>query len=154
MFGNSNDTFLLIVGDSGQSGVPELLSLREAYPHRVIIEQKYSFELARDVVSGSDILLMPSRYEPCGLTQLIAMRFGTLPIVRRTGGLADTVIDGETGFTFGPPTATALHDTILRYLGSEQRWDNMRRQAMKADYSWTSSARRYIQLYEEVHAGE
>lgn len=97
---------------------------------------------------------MPSRYEPCGLTQMIALRYGTLPIVRRTGGLADTVRDGETGFIFDDPTTTALHSALARWINATKAYEAMRRRAMTTTYSWTSTAEQYIRLYNEVHERE
>ena len=143
---------LIAVGDGDCT--EGLHTLTREFPNRVALDRNYRYALARDVVSGSDGLLMPSRYEPCGLTQLIAMRYGTLPIVRHTGGLADSVVDGKTGFTFEKPTVSALREVIRRFIEAKDQWKSMSFQAMNTDYSWTNSAQKYIQLYEEVHAGE
>jgi starch synthase len=145
---------LIVVGDGDGESAKSLLALADKFPGRVSFNRKYSYVLAQDVVSGSDALLMPSRYEPCGLTQLIAMRYGTLPIVRQTGGLADTVIDGENGYTFKEPTSDAVRQVLRRFLDSQQEWSKLRRRSMKADHSWTNSAKQYIELYEEVHSYE
>ena len=77
---------------------------------------RYDAALAPLVYAGSDLFLMPSRFEPCGLGQMIAMRYGTVPVVRATGGLADTVQEGDTGFTFGPYTVDAFWDALVRGL--------------------------------------
>jgi starch synthase len=105
------------------------------------------------------MLIVPSRFEPCGLTQLYALRYGTLPVVRRTGGLADTVADVDdapdigTGFTFSEPRSAALLSALQRAfnLYSEpQKWRTVQHQAMKQDFGWRASAGRYRQLYREL----
>ena len=99
---------------------------------------------------------MPSRYEPCGLTQLYAMRYGTPPIVRRTGGLADTVVDIDevptrgTGVLFGPPTASALADAIERTIATwtdKPRWRAMQRRGIAQDFGWERGAAAYREVY-------
>jgi starch synthase len=103
---------------------------------------------------------MPSRQEPCGLTQIYALRFGTLPVVRKTGGLADTVIDASpenlsnltaTGFSFEPENAWVLGETINRactlYRENPRLWTEVQRRAMKQDFSWATSAGHYFDLY-------
>ena len=100
---------------------------------------------------------MTSRYEPCGLTRLSALRYGTLPIVRATGGLRDTVRDGETGFTFDEPAPDALSDAVERLLQAytdQPRWQAMCAAARAEDFSWTRSALRYAELYAEVHRAQ
>ena len=104
-------------------------------------------------------MLVPSRFEPCGLTQLYALRYGTVPLVRRVGGLADTVLDAgnaagvgaeATGFVFGPATAQALADAITRAVGRFQvpaQWQALVRQGMAQDFSWSSAAEKYLALY-------
>lgn len=117
---------------------------------------RFDERLAHKIYAGSDIFLMPSLFEPCGLGQLIAMRYGTVPVVRRTGGLADTVADcdenGERGdgFVFGEPTSVALGDAVGRALAAYRdagRWDGLVRRAMRADHSWERSAGEYAELY-------
>ncbi|HEY6838707.1 MAG TPA: glycogen/starch synthase, partial [Geobacteraceae bacterium] len=106
--------------------------------------------LAPKVYAGADIFIMPSRYEPCGLGQLIALRYGTVPVVRRTGGLADTVSDGVTGFVFDDYTAAALGDAVKRALSAyEDRtaWEALVRRGMRCDFSWPQSAAKYEALY-------
>jgi starch synthase len=94
---------------------------------------------------------MPSRFEPCGLGQLIAMRYGTVPVVRATGGLADTVQDMLTGFTFGEYSAAAFWQTLQRaiyiYNVDQDSWRSLQRNGMSADFSWERSAVGYQQLY-------
>ena len=109
--------------------------------------------------AGADVILVPSRFEPCGLTQLYALRYGTLPLVRRVGGLADTVVDANaaslaegkaTGFAFEEDSPQALMSVALRaidLLRQQQLWQRMMRQAMAEDFSWEAAARQYVALY-------
>ncbi|MGH2523916.1 MAG: glycogen synthase, partial [Anaerolineales bacterium] len=112
----------------------------------------YAADLAPLIYGGSDIFLMPSRFEPCGLGQLIAMRYGSVPVVRATGGLADTVQDGVTGFTFNEysPDAfwNALQRTLYIYNVDQASWRALQQNGMTADFSWQRSALGYLQLYE------
>jgi starch synthase len=112
----------------------------------------YDAALAQLIYGGSDLFLMPSRFEPCGLSQLIAMRYGSLPVVRATGGLADTVQDALTGFTFNEYSPAAFWEALQRalyiYHVDRDSWRGMQRSAMTQDYSWEHSARGYQQLYE------
>jgi starch synthase len=107
--------------------------------------------------AGSDVFVMPSRAEPCGLTQMYAMRYGTPPLVRATGGLIDTVsqfvegADAGTGFVFGDATAQALSDTLgwacATYYDRPAEFKAMRLRGMRQDFSWRRSAERYVDLY-------
>ena len=105
---------------------------------------------ARRIFAGSDFTLMPSRFEPCGLSQMYAQRFGSLPIGHRTGGLAETIVDGETGFLFDGVSAPGFLGSLCRAFstfGMKDRLDHMRRSAMAQGFSWTNSARSYAALY-------
>lgn len=112
----------------------------------------YNAGLAPLLYAGSDIFLMPSLFEPCGLGQMIAMRYGSVPVVRATGGLADTVKDGHTGFTFQDYSSDAFWETLSRaiyvYNIDRPRWRNIQMNGMRADFSWERSAKGYQQLYE------
>jgi starch synthase len=112
----------------------------------------YDADLAPLIYGGSDVFLMPSLFEPCGLGQLIAMRYGSVPVVRATGGLADTVHDGVTGFTFLTSTAedfwNALAQGLYIYRADPESWQALQRHGMTGDYSWETSARAYQQVYE------
>ncbi len=112
----------------------------------------YAADLAPLIYGGSDMFLMPSRFEPCGLGQLIAMRYGSVPVVRATGGLADTVQDGVTGFTFNAYSSDAfwqaLQRSIFIYNVDRPAWRAIQRNGMAADFSWQRSALGYQQLYE------
>jgi len=116
----------------------------------ISLQIRYDEGLAHRIYAGADGLLMPSRFEPCGLSQLIGMRYGSLPIVRAVGGLADTVTEGVTGFLFREPTAKALRAVLDRTLAvwSTPEWARMVQAAMAHDSSWQASARQYLRLYE------
>ena len=126
---------------------------------RIAIRTGFDNALARRIYAGADMFLMPSRYEPCGLGQMISMRYGTIPIVRRTGGLADTVVEARparrtgTGFGFAEPTARALLEAATRALAAYREpalWRQLQRNAMPQDFSWPASAREYVALYRKA----
>ncbi len=112
----------------------------------------YDVELAQLIYGGSDLFLMPSLFEPCGLGQMIAMRYGSVPVVRATGGLADTVRDGVTGFTFNNYSAEdfwhALRGALYIYRHDPESWRAVQLRGLAGDFSWDTSARAYQQLYE------
>ena len=122
------------------------------YPQRAAAVLSYDPALAPLMYAGGDVFVMPSRFEPCGLGQLIAMRYGCVPVVRATGGLADTVQDGVTGFTFGPYERGAFLEALQRaiavYRTAPDQWRAIQRRGMEQDFSWAASARRYQQVYE------
>jgi starch synthase len=131
----------------------------ESYRGRVGAMIGYDESLAHLIYAGSDIVLVPSRFEPCGLTQLYALRYGALPLVRRVGGLVDTVVDANastladgiaTGFAFDDDSSPALMSTIGRattLFGQREIWQRMIRRAMTRDFSWASAARQYSAIY-------
>ena len=133
-----------------------------AYPGRVAVRIGYDEAFAHRLIGGADLILVPSRFEPCGLTQLYGLRYGCLPLVRRVGGLADTVVDADeealrlgnaTGFSFGPDTPAALEQAIARALAlyrDPPRWLSVMRSAMARDFSWASAAEQYIALYRRL----
>ncbi|MFH1114489.1 MAG: glycogen synthase GlgA [Pseudomonadota bacterium] len=132
-------------------------------PDKTGIFLTYDDELAHKIFAGSDMLLVPSRYEPCGLNQLYALKYGAVPIVRSTGGLEDTVeeydpdLDVGTGFKFVPQDPPALESTILKavdvYLNKPEPWKRLMIRGMSRDFSWTRSAKEYIRLYEKAVEG-
>ena len=134
-----------------------LQQLAAAFPGRVAVTTQFSDALEHELMAGGDFLLMPCQYEPCGLTQMRAQRYGTLPVVRRVGGLADTVEDGTTGFVFDEYGAEPLLGAALRALDAwrnpEER-DRLRREAMGRDFSWERSVERYLSVYRRVLSGE
>jgi starch synthase len=122
-------------------------------PGRVAVRFGYDEKLAHRLQGGGDVVLVPSRFEPCGLTQMYGLRYGTLPLVRRTGGLADTVRDGETGFVFDAATPAAFAEAWRRAAAAfadRNRWRAMQRRAMRVDVSWRGSAERYLALYRSL----
>ncbi len=131
--------------------------------HRGTLSLTLGFDaaLAQRIYAASDMFLMPSRFEPCGLGQLISFRYGTVPVVRSVGGLADTVRDADadarrgTGFAFGDYAAAALGDAVRRAIRAyrdEARWSALRERVMRLDHSWTASAKRYVEMYEAARA--
>ncbi len=146
---------------SGDSPIENRLrEFSQRYPKRISVTLAFSEPLSHQIIAGSDLLLMPSRFEPCGLTQLYAMTYGTLPLVHRTGGLADTVLDdadpdqqSATGFCFDEPSADALWNTLLRALECHTRtarWQTLQANGMRRDSSWGHAAREYLSLYETL----
>ncbi|MDB5571714.1 MAG: starch synthase [Hyphomicrobiales bacterium] len=154
-----------IVAQGGQlvvtgQGEPRLeQGIRElAARHKGAVGARIGFDAseARSMFAGSDFLLMPSRFEPCGLSQMYAQKFGSLPIAHRTGGLADTIEDGETGFLFRGPTTGGLNGAIQRAFEaftSRGRFASMRRAAMSMRFGWDRSAQRYTEVYGFAKAG-
>jgi starch synthase len=134
-------------------------SLAARYPLRVSATIGFDERLAHRIEAGADLFLMPSRYEPCGLNQMYSLRYGTVPIVRATGGLEDTVQDvseaGGTGFKFRDYSAAAMVAAVQRALqlfANPSRWKQIQRAGMKIDFSWDASAREYVKVYEEAAA--
>ena len=134
-------------------------SAEKKYPGRVAAKVEMNEALAHRVYAGSDLFLMPSQFEPCGLSQMIAMRYGSIPIVRETGGLKDSVeafnvyTDEGNGFSFTNYNAHEMLYTIERAVGyyhNEKLWDGLVRRAMGTDFSWNQSAKVYLQLYQEL----
>jgi starch synthase len=141
------------------AGDPELEArareLADAHPGRVGVRIGYAEDLAHRIYAGADALAVPSRFEPCGLAQLIAMRYGTLPIARDTGGLRDTIRHGETGFLFAHVNAEGLLWAAeeARLALADGRAEAMRRAAMRQDFGWERSAEAYQALYGELTGG-
>jgi starch synthase len=135
-------------------------SLANELPHKVGVYTGYNNELSHLVEAGADMFLMPSRYEPCGLNQIYSLKYGTVPVVRKTGGLADTVhdwdelhsynLDTGTGFSFNDHTGYALFKSVERAVNCfsvKSAWKKIQSNGMKKDYSWKHSAEQYIELY-------
>jgi starch synthase len=145
------------------NGDPELeraLKERQARaPNRVSFTCGYDEALAHRIVAGSDVLLVPSRYEPCGLTQMYALRFGTIPVVRATGGLADTIKHFDAGrgtgngsvFEHADPAGLAWGiGQALAWYADRQVWSGLMRNAMAEDFSWQRRVGEYVAMYERV----
>ncbi len=118
------------------------------YPERVAFHAAFDEILAHKIYGGADYFLMPSRYEPCGLAQMIAMRYGAPPVARATGGLADTIEDGVTGVLFEPASPAGVVEGVRRMLELDR--ESLARAGMARDFSWDSSARAYQELYQEA----
>jgi starch synthase len=152
---------LLGAGDSRYHEKFEKIAKEE--PDKTGIFLTYDDELAHKIFAGADMLLVPSRYEPCGLNQLYGLKYGAVPIVRSTGGLADTVeeydpeLDSGTGFKFVEQDPPALERTILKatdlYLNKPEEWRRLMIRGMSQDFSWKRSAKEYIRLYEKAIDG-
>ena len=144
----------LVVQGSGDAALEQaFVEAAQAYPRSVSVFTGYDEARAHRVIAGADLMLVPSRFEPCGLTQLYALRYGTLPLVRRVGGLADTVDEGRTGFLFDEPSALALQGAFERALQAWRdppRWRSMMRAGMVQELSWDGPARAYLALYAEA----
>ena len=133
------------------------IEMSRRYPDRVSVTTEFNPVLARKIYAGADMFLMPSMSEPCGLAQLIAMRYGTIPIVRETGGLKDTVrdnggIDGN-GFTFQTYNADDMFDAVRRAkldYDNGEKWNELVKRAMLCDFNWKSSAEAYIDMFEKM----
>ena len=156
----------LAVLGSGEKAIET--ALRKAgrdYVEHVGVQIGYDESLAHLLEAGGDLFLMPSRFEPCGLNQIYSLRYGTVPIVRKTGGLADTVVDATaetladktaTGFSFQKASATALWNTLQRALQvyrEPDSWNRIIDTGMRQDFSWKRSAERYVELYQQVLGG-
>lgn len=136
----------------------DLRQWAEQFPRKISFISAYDEPLAHLIEAGSDLFLMPSRYEPCGLNQIYSLKYGTLPIVHRTGGLADTVRDCRqddgNGFVFDQFTAedllAILTTAVDLFRHDQSTWDNLQVNAMQADYSWEKSAREYRRLYQSL----
>jgi starch synthase len=160
----ANDAQWVLLG----TGEPKYQDLFERfatrYPQKVAVRLTFSDPLAHRIEAGADIFVMPSRYEPCGLNQMYSHRYGTVPVVRSTGGLADTItnVTDETlaagtanGFSFHDYTAHAFKETLARALvfyHDTANWSRLVRTGMQQDWSWTNSARQYAKLYEQMLA--
>lgn len=150
---------VVILGKGDERYHRLLADLEDKYKGHLRLFQDFDNSLAHAIYAGSDMFLMPSRYEPCGLGQMIAQRYGTVPVARRTGGLADTVIDYNpktrkgTGFLFDDYSAEALASCIRRALDiypDKKRWTALIRAGMNQDFSWERSAREYEKVYKKV----
>ena len=148
----------MILGSGDDEFEQALQDLSDTYPERISFTRGYNEALAHRIEASVDVFLMPSRFEPCGLNQIYSLRYGTLPLVRGTGGLADTVIDvrrvspaeGGTGFVFTESTVDALVDTIRFAAGfyrKKKQWRLAQEAAMTRDFSWDRSARQYLEIY-------
>lgn len=153
------DLNFILLGTGDPRYMESFKRIGETYPDKASIHLKFSNEMAHKIEAASDIFLMPSRFEPCGLNQLISLRYGTIPVVRATGGLADTVkeYDPKTGqgngFTFHEFNSMGLFNGIKRALElyqNREKWRQLQVNAMSLDFSWAASARHYAELYKKI----
>ncbi len=153
----TTDLQLAVLGSGDWEYESFFKELAAAFPEKVGLRIGFIPDLARKIYAGCDLFLMPSKSEPCGLSQMVALRYGTVPIVRETGGLKDTITDSGdgkgNGFTFKSYDAYDMLDAIRRSLAAyadKEGWNKLVERALKCDNSWGRSAREYIKLYEEL----
>jgi starch synthase len=156
---SETDAAFVVLGSGNPDLERDLRARTVQYPDRISFRSGHDESLAHSIIAGSDFLLIPSRYEPCGLTQLYALRYGTIPIVRKTGGLADTVEHFNTktgkgnGCVFNDPDIGAIVwavRTALQWYRDAGIWQRLRTNAMAADHSWSQRVDAYINLYSRV----
>jgi starch synthase len=156
LFGD--DVYVVALGNGEAQWEDLFRSLEAEFPERISVKFGYDDALAHRIEAGADVFLMPSRYEPCGLNQLYSLRYGTVPVVRATGGLEDTIIGSPapdaTGFKFDVYNGSALLDAIRQacrmWTGRKKAWTAMMVRGMRKDYSWTASAGEYSRLYRKI----
>ena len=157
----TRDMQLIILGTGDEETHRVLLALQDKYPRKVKIWLEFNPPLGQEIYGGCDVFLMPSRYEPCGLGQLISLRYGAVPLVRRTGGLADTVqnvdlpLSSGTGFVFDAADAHELEHAAERALAAFENpagWRAIQERGMRQDWSWGRAAGKYVELYELARA--
>jgi starch synthase len=155
----SSDAQFVILGSGEWEFETFFHEMAGKYPEKVALKLGFIPELAHKIYAGADIFLMPSKSEPCGLAQMVALRYGTIPVVRETGGLKDTITDsgdGEgNGFTFATYNAHDMKDAVDRALkaySDKRNWENLVLRAMRCDNRWKRSAGEYIKIYKELIA--
>lgn len=149
---------VVILGTGDPHYEEELFLLKKKYPQQLYFSSAFDDKLAHQIYAASDMFLMPSKFEPCGMGQLISFKYGTVPVVFRTGGLADTVVDYKlhktagTGFVFDKYNADELMLAIRKaqeLYCDKKKWQELMKRIMKLNFSWKESARRYVELYEK-----
>ncbi|MDW5266700.1 MULTISPECIES: glycogen synthase GlgA [Acidobacteriaceae] len=151
------DMVLVMLGNGEEYYERLLTEMAERYPSKVRVQVKYDNVIAHKVEAGSDMFLMPSRYEPCGLNQIYSLKYGTVPVVRATGGLEDTIDEqpdgGGNGFKFWGYSADALLDALQRALTvfrDKDAWTKMMQRGMAQDFAWDKPAQEYLRIYERI----
>jgi len=151
----ATESQLVVLGQGDDWIQRTLVDAARRWPSHVAVRTAFDDTLAHEIVAGSDATVMPSRWEPCGLSQLYSQLYGTVPVVRRTGGLADTVRDGVTGFVFDAATPGGLFGALRRAIEAFRKpdlWSSLVQACMKLDWSWDRSARDYAALYDSLQA--
>ncbi|NCD00757.1 glycogen synthase [bacterium] len=146
------DLQFVVLGTGEEKYEDYCKKLAEKYPDKVSAQIRFDVGLAQRIYAASDFFLMPSRYEPCGLGQMIAMRYGSLPIVRKTGGLADTV-NSKNGFVFNTFSQRALFLAIskaIKVYKNKRKFQSMQKRVMQKDFSWDKSAKKYLSIYKKL----
>jgi starch synthase len=156
----AREEMIMVVLGSGDKQYEEMFArLNKQFPNKIALKVAYDNAVAHRIEAGSDMFLMPSRYEPCGLNQIYSLKYGTVPIVRATGGLDDTIEPWDartgkgTGFKFTEYNGESLLLTIkqaLQAFRDQTSWQALMRNGMKKDFSWNASAREYGKVYERV----
>ena len=158
----SSGVGVVVLGSGDEGYERRFLDLQSRYPHCFGLKLGFDQGLAHKIIAGSDIFLVPSLYEPCGLTQMYSLKYGTIPVVRATGGLKDTVIDPDegkeagSGFKFDQPKAADLMQAVTRAVKAFKQpnlWQKMIQEGMHQDFSWRRSAREYLKLFEQTAGG-
>ncbi len=151
---NLSEYELVILGTGDQSWEERFQWLGQFYPDNVSCNFKFDEQLANQIYAASDFIIIPSKFEPCGLIQMIAMFYGTLPIAHKTGGLIDSIKDNENGFIFEHYSSEALENAVQKALfiwhQDKPRYKKMVESAMESDFSWRVSAKQYLTLYQEL----
>ncbi len=154
---------LIILGDGEKELVDKIKEYHKKFPHKISYSPKYDDKMAHLVFAGSDLYLMPSRYEPCGLEQIYSLKYGTVPIVSSVGGLFDTVehIDKKTGEGTGFILENLSAESIIKsskdaveYFANKEAWNELRKRIMSEDFSWEISAKRYLDIFDRLVSDE
>ena len=158
----SRNLQVILLGTGERKYQEPFLRAAARYPGKLSVKMDFSESLSHKVIAGSDIFLMPSRYEPCGLTQMYSLKYGTIPLVRASGGLKDTITEFDpgtgkgNGFVFGPYEANdllAALDRALLCFSKKDNWQSLIKNAMDCDFSWSKSAQEYLDLYRRLGSG-
>ncbi len=155
---NNQPWQMIILGTGDPYLEKMLLQLQLEFPRRIRTINKFDIALSRRIYAGADVLVIPSRYEPCGLTQMIAMRYGCVPVARATGGLKDTITDFDqskdsVGFLFDDASPSALAEVLgraMQVFRDPAAWQGLQQRGMERDFSWARSAQKYLELYSEL----